>query len=202
MKFPIFASFIIFILVIRHNLKKHRKSADATEKSFWQEESEANSVRRKPLDHLNYIHIPTDILSMETLTEDDRVNECMETVNALSTQKIVNLTGYSNTELKLEYGTANITVLSEYDQNYTLLVTTLQKWAESLYNAGFVTETLQILEFALSTGTDVSKTYYMLAEIYRARGEQEKIAGLIQQAETLRSINRSVIVRTLAESYQ
>lgn len=202
MKFPIFASFIIFILVIRHNLKKHRKSADAAEKSFWQKESEANSVRRKPLDHLNYIHIPTNILSMETLTEDDRVSECMETVNALSTQKIVNLTGYSNTELKLEYGTANITVLSEYDQNYTLLVTTLQKWAESLYNAGFVTETLQILEFALSTGTDVSKTYYMLAEIYRARGEQEKIAGLIQQAETLRSINRSVIVRTLAESYQ
>ena len=35
-------------------------------------------------------------------------------------------------DLKLEYGTANINDLSQYDQNYTLLVRTLQKWAEAL----------------------------------------------------------------------
>lgn len=202
MKFPVLASLFVLILVIAHNVRKQRNSKNAAEKSFWQEEAEANDVRRKPLDHLQYIHIPVDTLPMELRVEDPLVSECLDIIQSLSAQKIVNLTGYSNTELKLEYGTANITILSEYDQNYTLLVTTLQKWAELLYNAGHITETLQILEFALSTGTDVSKTYYMLAEIYRARGEQEKIAGLIQKAENLRSINRSVIARTLAESYQ
>ncbi len=202
MKFPILASLFVFILVIGHSVRKQRNSNVSTENNFWQEEARANSVRRVSLDDLNYITIPLDTLPVHLLQEDPAVAECVEFLRSLSGQRIVNLTGYSNTELKLEYGTANITPLSEYDQNYTLLVTTLQKWADLLYNAGYVEETLQILEFALSTGTDISKTYYMLADIYRSKGQQERIQDLIESAENLRSLNRSVIVRTLAKSYQ
>ncbi|MBR6626767.1 MAG: hypothetical protein IKL04_02155 [Lachnospiraceae bacterium] len=202
MKFPILASLFVFILIIGHNVRKQRNSNVSAENNFWQEETRANSVRRVSLDDLNYITIPSDTLPVHLLQEDPAVAECVEFLGSLSGQRIVNLTGYSNTELKLKYGTANITLLSEYDQNYTLLVTTLQKWADLLYNAGYVEETLQILEFALSTGTDISKTYYMLADIYRSKGQQARIQELIEAAENLRSINRSVIVRTLAKSYQ
>lgn len=202
MKFPILASLFVFILIIGHNVRKQRNSNVSAENNFWQEETRANSVRRVSLDDLNYITIPSDTLPVHLLQEDPAVAECVEFLGSLSGQRIVNLTGYSNTELKLKYGTANITLLSEYDQNYTLLVTTLQKWADLLYNAGYVEETLQILEFALSTGTDISKTYYMLADIYRSKGQQARIQELIEAAENLRSINRSVIVRTLVKSYQ
>lgn len=202
MKFPILASLFVFILIIGHNVRKQRNSNVSAENNFWQEEVRANSVRRVSLDDLNYITIPSDTLPVHLLQEDPAVAECVEFLGSLSGQRIVNLTGYSNTELKLKYGTANITLLSEYDQNYTLLVTTLQKWADLLYNAGYVEETLQILEFALSTGTDISKTYYMLADIYRSKGQQARIQELIEAAENLRSINRSVIVRTLVKSYQ
>ncbi len=202
MKFPILASLFVFILIIGHNVRKQRNSNVSAENNFWQEETRANSVRRVSLDDLNYITIPSDTLPVHLLQEDPAVAECVKFLGSLSGQRIVNLTGYSNTELKLKYGTANITLLSEYDQNYTLLVTTLQKWADLLYNAGYVEETLQILEFALSTGTDISKTYYMLADIYRSKGQQARIQDLIEAAENLRSINRSVIVRTLAKSYQ
>lgn len=134
------------------------------------------------------------------MPEDAEVSELFETLRYLSNQKIVNLTGYTNTDLKLEYGTANITCLSEYDQNYTLLARTLQRLAEILYKSGRIKKARTVLEFAVSTDTDVSHSYYLLADIYDAEGEYDKKAALIEKAGSLRSTMKNVIVRTLQES--
>lgn len=198
MKFYILASLFILILVISHNIRKSKRARAESETNFWEKERMANQVRRKPLDDLDYIKIPLDALPMELLPEDEQVEECLRLVRELSTQPIVNLTGYSNTDLKLEYGTANITALTDYDQNYTLLVSALQKWAELLYQAGYPDETRRILEFAVNTRTDVSHTYSLLAKIYLEQGTPEKINELKSIAETLNSLNKSVILRHLA----
>lgn len=126
--------------------------------------------------------------------------ECKEILRSLSTQKIVNLTGYTNTDLKLSYGTANITCLTEYDQNYTLLVSTLQKWAEVLYRGGAKKECRQVLEYAVSIGTDVSHTYFLLADLYDEEGESDLKYSLIEKASGLSSLSSKVIVRTLQGS--
>lgn len=126
--------------------------------------------------------------------------ECKEILRNLSTQKIVNLTGYTNTDLKLSYGTANITCLTEYDQNYTLLVSTLQKWAEALYRGGAKKECRQVLEYAVSIGTDVSHTYFLLADLYDEEGESDLKCSLIEKASGLSSLSSKVIVRTLQGS--
>ena len=126
--------------------------------------------------------------------------ECKEILRSLSTQKIVNLTGYTNTDLKLSYGTANITCLTEYDQNYTLLVSTLQKWAEALYRGGAKKECRQVLEYAVSIGTDVSHTYFLLADLYDEEGESDLKCSLIEKASGLSSLSSKVIVRTLQGS--
>lgn len=172
---------------------------ESEEMSFWEKERKANEVRRKSLDGLDYIQIPLDNLPMQLLADDPKVAECLRIVNELALQPIVNLTGVSNTDLKLEYGTANITVLSEYDQNYTLLAGTLQQWADLLYNKGYAKETRQILEFAISTRTDVCGSYDILADIYVTNGESEKISNLTETAETLNSLNKEVILRHLRQ---
>ncbi|MBQ2802957.1 MAG: hypothetical protein IJF07_03565, partial [Lachnospiraceae bacterium] len=128
-----------------------------------------------------------------------KVAECLRIINELSLQPIVNLTGLTNTDLKLEYGTANITVLTEYDQNYTLLASTLQQWADLLYTQNHTAEVGQILEFAVSTRTDVSRSYDMLSDIYVANSQFDKINDLIATAETLNSLNRDVILRHLKQ---
>ena len=197
----ILASSIALAIVIAITLKKQKKSSKAMEQSFWAREWEANSVRRKPLNSLNYIHIPLDKLPFDILADDPNIAEYQTLIRDLSSQPIVNLTGYSNTDLKLEYGTANITVLSEYDQNYTVLVRTLQQWADILYDAGYVEEARVLMEFAVSTGTDISHTYYKLADIYTASGDIFQIEHLITQAENLRTSTKNTIVRTLRESY-
>ena len=125
-------------MVVRHNIKRGERLKSTDDKSFWERERQANSVRRKSLDDLNYITIPLDRFPTHIMEDNPQVAECRSLLQTLSEQPIVNFTGYTNTDLKLEYGTSNITRLTEYDQNYTLLVRTLQQWADILCNAGFL----------------------------------------------------------------
>lgn len=197
MKFYILASLIIFILVIAHNIRKANNIQQKNEMSFWEKEKLANETRRQPLDGLNYIKIPLDRLPMHTMEENEQVAECLRIINELSEEPVVNLTGITNTDLKLEYGAANITALTQYDQNYTLLASTLQQWADLLYREGFVEETRQILEFAVDTRTDVSRCYDLLANICLQNGDNDKIEELKEIAKTLNSLNKEVILRHL-----
>lgn len=186
-------------MVINHNVRKSRRIQADEEKRFWDRERLANQTRRKSLDGLDYIKIPLDRLPMHLLEDDEKVSEYHRIIQELSGQPIVNLTGFSNTDLKLEYGTANITALTEYDQNYTFLVSTLQQWADVLYQAGQINAAREILEFAVSTRTDVSRTYDLLADIYIRDGQKDRLPALIDTAEELNSLNREVILRHLKE---
>ena len=199
MNFIILASFIVFGVWLTYQLSKSNKDNEKAEKEFWQREHEANSVRKKSLDSLNYIEIPMDRLPFSVLTDNEQIKNCIDQILALSEVKIVNFTGLTNTDLKLEYGTANITVLSEYDQNYTLLARTLYTWGNLLYDAGYVTEAVLPLEFAISTGTDISGNYKLLATIYRDRGQVSKIEDLILAAENLNSIMKKPILSLLSD---
>lgn len=201
MKFPVLASFFLFIIILTRRIHMMRNRQEAAEKSFWEREREANQTRRKSLDNLDYIQIPMDRLPTHLMTDDATVADCLDILNSLTTLKIVNLTGYTNTDLKMEYGAANISTLSECDQNYTLLVCTLQKWADVLWNAEHKKEAVSVMEFALETHTDVSATYYKLAEYYHSQGEDSRITELIDAAETLHSASKNAIVRTLKKSY-
>lgn len=199
MNFGFLASFITFSLLVSYNIKRYSRRRRRQEKDFWARETQANSIRRKPLDGLRYVKIPLERFPTHLLNEDRNVLEWIDTVESLTSQKIVNLTGWTNTDLKLEYGTANITALSEYDQNYTLLVRTLQKWADALIEAEYLYEASVLMEFAISTYTDVGRTYYQLADYWISRGEADRIDQLIHTAEGLRSSNRNAIIRHLKE---
>ena len=200
MKLPFFASFIVFCLWLSYQLRHQRKKEANASESYWAREAAANNTRKKPLDDVEFITIPFEFLPMSTMKEDSKVTECHKILSALDEQKIVNLTGFSNTDLKLQYGVANLTFLSECDQNYTVLARTLQKWASLLYEKGYTEETKSILEFAVSTKTDVSSTYALLSEIYKKTEQTDKIESLLQIAEGLNSAMKPAIVRILREA--
>lgn len=199
MKYPFFASFIIFCLWLLYTLHRQRNKEADDNKSFWKREAAANSTRRKPLDNLDYIQIPFESLPMDILPDDPAIAEYHEVLHELAGEPIVNFTGISNTDLKLMYGAPNIDILSRYDQRYTVLVRTLQNFAQALYDKGYVDETCRILEFAVSTRTDISASYRLLASIYRQKGENEKITGLIPIARELNTSLSGHIVSMLEE---
>lgn len=202
MNFLIIASTLILAAAIAIASSKSRKNAAAMEQAFWQRERAANSTRRKPLDDLNYIKLPMEIFPMDLLEDIPRVEDYRQIMLSLKDQPIVNFTGLSNTDLKLRYGAPNINLLTTYDQNYTLLARTLQQWAQALYDNGFSKEACQLLEFAVSTGTDVSATYRLLIRIYQENGTPEKIDALYPVAESLTSAMQKPIVRMLEEVRQ
>ena len=197
MKFPIFASFIVFCIWLSYELHKSRRREESTEESFWEKESRANNTRRKSLDDLNYITIPFDSLPMDVMKDDPVVSECHDILHTISEGPIVNLTGISNTDLKLKYGAPNIDLLTLYDQRYTTLARTLQRLATALYEHTYVKEAKTVLEFAIETKTDVSASYKLLAEIYQKTGEKDKIRNLIPVAEGLNSALSGHIVSFL-----
>ena len=199
MKFPFLESFIIFILWLHYRFRKNEKTVSESTRSFWEKEARANATRKKPLDDLRYITIPLDSFPMELEKDDPEIADCIAQIRSLSETKIVNFTGISNTDLKLQYGAPNMPVLSQYDQNYTFLARTLQKWASLLYSKGYESETKTILEFAIQTNTDVSGSYKLLASIYHQNHEQDKIEKLIETAKAIPSPLQNTIVRTLQE---
>ena len=193
------ASFILFLIwftVRMHVQKKKEKNFNA---DFWKKEAEANAVRRKPLDQLHYITIPLSSLPLDD-SGSEEIQECIHIIRELSGKKIVNLNGISNTDLKLTYGAPNLPLLSEYDENFTQLIGTLQKWASLLYDAGRMANAQTVLEFAVNAGTDISGSYKLLAAIYHEYREEEKLCGLIRSASELSSPMKDIIVRTLQES--
>ncbi len=201
MKIPFLATLFLFLLVLGRALKKNTKAMNEQEQSFWQRERAANNVRKKPLDDLEYISLPLEQLPTDAHNDDSVVQECLDTLNILKDNKIVNLTCITNTDLKLTYGTANITVLTEYDQNYTSLVTTLQKWADKLYQLGDMDSARIVLEYAVSVRSDITATYLLLAEIYSQSGLSERIPELVTAAEKLTTTSGKIILRKLQEAY-
>ena len=187
MKFPFFASFIVFCIWLGYEIRKHRNKQEKAERDFWEKEAAANNTRRKSLDSLEYTHIPFDTLPMNTMREDPVVADYHQTLRELSASPIVNLTGISNTDLKLQYGAPNIDLLSKYDQCYTTLVRTLQDLAETLYKNGHLKDACTVLEFAVSTRTDISASYKLLIQLYKQLGSSDKIRDLLPIAETLNS---------------
>lgn len=197
MRFPFFASFIIFCIWLGYEIHKHRNMDAKASEAFWQKEAAANATRRKSLDGLEYIQIPFESLPMDALASQPTVADCHETLKELSKDPIVNLTGISNTDLKLKYGAPNIELLSQYDQRYTVLARTLQTWAATLCEEGYADEAMTVLEFAIKTRTDVSASYKLLSSIYQEKGQPDKIKGLIPVAEHLNSPLKNNIVRAL-----
>lgn len=200
MKFPFFASFIVFCVWLSYEIRKQRKLQNKSMDAFWEKEKRANNTRRKSLDGLAYIQIPFDTLPMDVLADDPQVKEYHELLQELAKEPIVNLSGISNTDLKLEYGAPNLKVLSAYDQRYTLLARTLQSLAQILYDNGLLLESCQVLEFAVSTHTDISASYRLLITIYKELHKEHKISELLPIAQSLNSGLKNAIIHMIEEA--
>ncbi|WP_408069830.1 hypothetical protein [Butyrivibrio sp. JL13D10] len=203
MRLPVFTSFIMIVLITNFAIRRSNEKARKDEENFWNKELRANSTRRKSLDSLNYITIPVDKLPFGVIKGNAEVDYCEKNILRLSDQKIVNFTGITNTDLKLEYGAPNITLLTAFDQNYTTLVTMLQKWAHELNEAGLYKEAACVLEFSISTKSDVTASYKLLCDIYKNRLSlsssefENKIRAILPIAESLNSLSKNNIVYLL-----
>ena len=136
-------------------------------------------------------------INNETFWKRERILKEWHTIEALKEKKILNLSGFTNTDLKLEYGVGNLTELTDYDNNYVTLSRSLARIAELLTEQGLKKEAAAFLEFGIATHTDIGKNYTLLAGYYMEYGKPEKIDFLIAQAEQLSSLSKDPIIARL-----
>ena len=163
---------LVVIIVLGYYRSKVTQSQDNAEKAFWEKELAAGNTRRQDLEKLDYITIPLEQFPLGLNTDAEK-----ELV-ALSKERIKNFQGLSNTELKLQYGTANLDELSSYESNFIRLQQVVLEYAKELCTADRRADAIHILEFMLQNGGDTSGLYLELATLYQQEGCEEKVQHL------------------------
>ncbi|MBP5276424.1 MAG: hypothetical protein J6Z07_06510 [Lachnospiraceae bacterium] len=209
MIFPVFASVIVFCIWLAYEIRKSNKRGEKAEKAFWDKEAEADNTRKMPLDDLHYIVIPDEIFKPflkengEFIETDESTEKVLfDAVTAfkhLKNSKIVNFSNITNTDLKLTYGAANLPELTLYDQNFVLLMRTLQSMGEYFHAAGDKETSKLMLEFAVSSGSDSIGTFKLLSSIYIDEQDFSKINYLISSASLLTGLTKGPILKHLHE---
>lgn len=183
---------ILCYVIARTNAYQKNKSENES-KEFWARESKANTTRKKDISNLDFVVIPIESLPTKNLEKIDSF-KCNALKN-LSSEKIVNLSNHTNTDLKLMYGVANLEILSVYDENYTKLIVLLNEIGELL--SDYPNDAKAFLEYSISIGSDIRTTYEMLANIYIDENDTASFNKLIENAENLTSISKSAIITKL-----
>ena len=196
MAFPFLGLFIIFLSVAAYYRKRATAQQKKVTEDFWSREDQANQIRRKDISNLPYITLPLEKFPIG-ISDDEELTDYENDLKTLASQKILNLSHQSNTDLKLAYGPANLPALSEYDQNYTTLLRNLVAYADCLIKNGFKSEAVPVLEFGISIDSDIRANYTLLAELYKEQGKTAKIQELIDKAASLDSMMRSAILEQL-----
>lgn len=186
------AIFILFVLILNYYIRKSNNSRENVEADFWEREQKANFTRRKDISNLDYLTIPLDKIpqNLHTDAENTLVN--------LASCRMLNLTGMTNTDLKLEYGAANLEELIKYDNNFTTFVQAVSTYAKELFDVGQKEDACELLELAVSYRADSGSIYSMLAEFYQQSGQNDKIQTLIDYANEINSLSKKRIIEKIS----
>ena len=192
---------LIFMAVVTYKRMKANHINQAAERAFWDREDAANRTRKQDISHLDYVDFSGVTLPF-ALFKDDLLQQCESQIQTLKEKKILNLTGISNTDLKLKYGPANLTALTQYDQNFTLLARTLNTWGQRLNELSHPKEANGVMPFAVSIGSDIRATWELLAKLYADSGDLAKIRDMKTTAATLNSLTKNSILATLNSYFE
>lgn len=190
--FPFLLIFIVFVCILAYYSKKGSAKQKKVTEEFWEKERQSNAVRKKNISNLDYITIPLEKFPQKFETPSE------EAFFSFTEKTMLNLTGISNTDLKLTYGTANLNILSEYDTNFADMIAVLPQYAAELIEAGEADTAKDLLEFAISCNADSAKIYKQLADIYHKKGEDHKIKELLEKADTLPTYTKSTVENELS----
>lgn len=176
-----FICFIVFLLWLRVKLKQ-QNNLETQNKDFWAREHEADFSRNKDISNLEYINVPKNTLPFDNNTDDVELIQIQQDIDNVLSKKMINLSGMTNTDIKLTYGRGNFEILSVYDQNYLKFLSLLNKWGTYLLNTGHTSEAKQVFEYSINTlNCDISGCYTGLAQIYLENGDIDKVQQLIEK---------------------
>jgi len=183
--------FISFLVFVSYRFKMSDKNQADLESRFWEKERMANATRKKDISNLNYIIIPDDLFPLNLNSEAE------SSISALLGKKMLNLTGKSNADVKIEYGMQNFDEISSYDDNFSQFVKLVPSYASELLASGQIDDAQRILEFAVDCKADSRAIFKLLGDIYVDQKLSANIVKLVDIAEELDSLSKDLIIKDL-----
>ena len=178
--------FVIFIAWTQYEMKKSSKAARKAEEEFWAREEQANFAPKQDISDLPLLKFDESVIPTppeNAFSPEDDVTTYIKELKALIKEPMIDLSEYTNTDLKLAYGVANFTTLSSYDDNFNsflLLLTNLARGYErrEMYELSAAT-----YRSALECGSLKLTDYTGLAKVYLSMDQPEKVSALIDEVE-------------------
>lgn len=210
---PVFLIFVILFAVwMRYEINKHSNIEANANANFLERERQANFARSADITNLDYLVIPLNELPFigqhdgisplkptQVISDPIRseIISCEKNIIALNSKKILNLNGLSNTDIKMQYGVANLQILIQYDENFSKLSRLLAKWGKLLFEAGELTAAEKVLSYAVSCKCDIEDIFIILAKIYRHNGNELGISDLIEVCSCFDDLRRENIINQI-----
>lgn len=191
---PVFLLLVlVFVIWFTYERKKSSLSSDKSSKSFWERERSASYVPRQSTADVPFITFPAELVPVGH-TEEPLAGYCRE-LTELSALRIADLSVYSNTDLKLKYGTGNFKALSQADENFSRLRTAITGCCSELISLGARDEAFRLLEYAYTNGIHSSAILIPYAEMLSEHGEQATVARILEEELSDPSCPQSVADR-------
>lgn len=187
---------LLTVIVIARSIALSNQNERKNKREFYDREAKANAVRKADISGLDYIMLSLDTLPL-TASASAQFIKLIDELKGLADRKILNLSKYSNTDLKLMYGPANLDELSACDQNYLTLIRVLNSIGELLIEENNSSDAKAFLEYSISIGTDISSSYAMLGNIYLDENDNSSFKKLLKMAENNDSLSGPIIVNKL-----
>jgi len=89
---------------------------------------------------------------------------------------------HTNAALKEIYGEAQLDNIARFEENFSRLIHMMAGWAIALQKEGQNEDAAKVLQAAVTYGSDYSKTYIMLADLYDKCGDRQALSALSVQA--------------------
>ena len=194
---PIFLiCIIVFVIWFRVKIKKANKETNIQNAQYWEREEQANFARKKDITNLKYLTVDDNELMLKTPANDEEA-DLIQQLKDCSHRKMLNLSAYSNTDLKEKYGVVNLEELSNCDQNYLYFIRALSNWGRYLYEHDDPDRAQKVMELSLRIGSDISHVYTILAQIYLQQGKEEKVDELIAKEASSDMALKDSLIRKL-----
>ena len=199
MGFPILPFFLIFLIWLTFRIKSLDAKQEQQQADFWAKEKAASITPAKDISNLSYITIPIEKFPLN-FSNDEKVLEIEKELTELSTHKLLNLTGMSNTDLKLTYGAPNFEVMSQIGEDFDRACVLLNSYAKVLREADKEADAKNVLEFAVGIGTDISESYVMLADCYKKSSQTEKLSFLRERISNSNLLLKNSILNKIDDT--
>ncbi len=190
---------LVFGAYIYYCHQRNQKLENQANEEFWERENLANQTRNKDISGLPLLHVEESEIPSPA-TDDESVVYYIGQIQNIIKEPMIDLSPYTNTDLKLAYGVGNFKTLSEYDENFNSFLLNLSNLARSCTRAGLHETARDVYLLALKYGSIKLSDYRELAETYIALDQPGQISQMIRETEQSDLPRKDSVVRALQEA--